>query len=794
MKIAYSIECMFSTFFGSEVWTDLTTRLSNPISIRAGRDSQFDVITPGQMTCELDNNDGALTPGFISSPYYPNVKRGVPVRVNAAIYDKNLATNADLRGGLLPWHKSGNMASVTRVTSSTPNTTFTGPVGRATHNTQSDTFGAGPAYTAYGFIPGKTYTWSIDVKPGVQVTLSVSGIGYGGSSSGTGWQRISQTFTATATVHDITISSFNTTAGQVVDFTGLQIEEGSSYTTFDWNDAIYSRRFTGKIYDWPLAWDNGTYGKTRIASGDIFRQASQRQNLRSFLIEEMILDNPKTLLALDEAQSATSVGNMGTKQSTGNILQRGSGGAIDFGSGTGPPADGSSSVVLTPLSSTQGYYIRTLTDLYTTNFAVEAWINSTTVSMTILDVSNSLIGSAYEGAAFTLSIDAAKKLRWRSDAYANITELVATSPNVVADGQTHHVVANYEQTGSIHRVTLFVDGVQVAQSSYSQTWAFIVAQYLHVGGSTKLPLFTGTLNHVAVYNSMLSADRIKAHYQAGWTGFDGERSDFRISRLASYTGLKSLTPAIRPGVWFLGTSQLGSATILAKSDLDLQQGKGSVYGQGKGGEAAVATMLAVGQSEGGLVYALREGRLGFQNRAYRYNKPRTLVLDASLETISSGLEYHFDDTDFINELLVNTQSGSRIRLVKQSSIDAIGYYSDEVSLLDNNVESAYQTGSWILGMRSSEVPRIKEIGINVLTLPETYYAQVYQLDLSSAIDLVNLPSPPAPLTNVSLFIEGYTEIADKDTITFTLNTSSGDNYDVWQMGSSKLGQTTKLAW
>lgn len=63
-------------------WTDLSSRrLDTAVQLRAGRSAGAPHASPGTCTITLDN-DGALTPLQPTSPYWPHVRRGTPLRVS----------------------------------------------------------------------------------------------------------------------------------------------------------------------------------------------------------------------------------------------------------------------------------------------------------------------------------------------------------------------------------------------------------------------------------------------------------------------------------------------------------------------------------------------------------------------------------------------------------------------------------------------------------------------------------------------------------------------------------------
>ena len=60
-------------------WTDVSAYLdSAPVTIRYGRPTEFDDVSPGVMTVTVRNDDGRFMPGNTASPYYPHIIDDVP--------------------------------------------------------------------------------------------------------------------------------------------------------------------------------------------------------------------------------------------------------------------------------------------------------------------------------------------------------------------------------------------------------------------------------------------------------------------------------------------------------------------------------------------------------------------------------------------------------------------------------------------------------------------------------------------------------------------------------------------
>ena len=69
-------------------WTDITSRCIGPggtpaIEYAYGRPYELGVPEAGELTIDINNADGAFTPGNTASPFYPHVVLGTPVRVSA---------------------------------------------------------------------------------------------------------------------------------------------------------------------------------------------------------------------------------------------------------------------------------------------------------------------------------------------------------------------------------------------------------------------------------------------------------------------------------------------------------------------------------------------------------------------------------------------------------------------------------------------------------------------------------------------------------------------------------------
>jgi hypothetical protein len=73
----------YTTPAASRVWTDITdyVEAQRGLSIQWGRGDQFSSPQPSRLTLTLDNKDGRFTPENAAGAYFPNIKKGRPIRV-----------------------------------------------------------------------------------------------------------------------------------------------------------------------------------------------------------------------------------------------------------------------------------------------------------------------------------------------------------------------------------------------------------------------------------------------------------------------------------------------------------------------------------------------------------------------------------------------------------------------------------------------------------------------------------------------------------------------------------------
>lgn len=772
MPIAPIVEVAFQSLpsAASPVWTDITryVRHEQRIDIRWGARSELEQIQASTLALTLENSDARFTAGNSGSPYYPNVRKNRRIRVRLVHVVSNYALNPSFETNADEWAGNG-----------TPTPSIAQSATRAHHGTKSGlvTWGTGGTVdvrtTLYGLDRGKAYTataWVWVAAGGSPaVRLGVDGIGTGTASSTTGaWQQITYTFTATEVRHTLTLSPATAaTSGHQVWLDEVMVAEGSTATTFDATAPLISPRYNGFVNEWPVEWPNG--GKvalTRITATDVYK-GLDRTDVASFLEEEVLLDQPAAYYPLSEPSGSASAGDLSGGAGGSLVATTVIGGEAQFGSGTGPAADGLTCVKFVPNSATEGTYLAAdvgtdFESASSSNFInVEAWFSTSVVSRTLLGLRSedstyqmeiSLNGSGAVQIAFTFRDT-------DTGVVSSVTRTWVTGN--LANDATHHLVYN-EATGVV-----WIDGVSTGSQSIEPMYRL---RRLHVGAYQGTSMWDGSIAHVAVYaNGSLSSTRIAAHNTAGTTGFSGETADDRVTRICGYAGIDA-----------------GDLTI-----------EGTLFDaiatQGAGNKTALALLREVADTESAKLFSEKDQGIRYQARDVRYNRDVTLTLAAAdLEP----LRFNDNDQQLINRVDGQRPGGAKIRIENTDSQQNYGLYKRPLNVLKTSDADVVDAAQWLVQRFADPAPRLVELPVEGSTLDTTTYRALLAMEVSSLLGITSLPSQ-APASSLSVSVEGCAELIGPADHHFAFYTSPAELDDVWQLDDatySVLGTSTRLAY
>ncbi|MDI9885898.1 carbohydrate binding domain-containing protein [Streptomyces sp. HNM0645] len=757
-----------TTPVASITWTEVTGRadMVRGVSIsNRGTENEQSETQPSTCSLTLDNEDGALTAGRASSPYYPDVRKGVPLRVREITTAKNLITNTGFETDTSGWSSSGTPA-IARVTS---------PVQHGT-GAMRCTWGAVSSQSVrtdvYGLDVGTTYTASAYVRvpagdQAVRLKLATRSTGtdfaFGSySTTNDAWERVTVTFVATEPSLQLRINPQTPTgAGDIAYVDAVQLEEGATATAFDPDGAQFHPRFFGGVNGWPTQW-SGLHATAAITATDVFKTLS-RGSLETMLSQEVLLDGPLGYYPLTEADDSSAAGDLsGTTAGTLAAASFGTGGELSFGGGADAGPDGQGALTLTPPDASNGKYLtgdlgQTFETRSSSAFIfVEGWFSTSTNNRVICGLTST--DNRYQ---IVFSLNGSGLFQIQSTRTGEALTSSAPSTGNLADGAQHHFVYD-EEAG-----TVWVDGVDYAVG----VDLMYRLRHLTVGSWVNGRMWNGQLSHLAFYAPGPSGDiaQYVGHYTTGSTLHIGETGAARAARIASYVG----------------------ATVSATGGTF-----GGIGSQAGLGTSALQHLQDVAAAEGGILIADRaSGTVILQSRDVRYNpSPAISLAHADLDTD----QVRFDDDD---QKLVNIATGTRPggatqRVSNQDSIDAYGPYPKSLTLVketDNEVADALQ---WLVNRFADPPPEMRQVPVDAYTLPLATYRALLDADVSTALAVTGLPGEAAA-SSATVTIEGYTEIIRTRQHYISFHVSRAETDAVWVLNSStysQLDQTTRLAY
>jgi len=146
-----------------------------------------------------------------------------------------------------------------------------------------------------------------------------------------------------------------------------------------------------------------------------------------------------------------------------------------------------------------------------TTFTLELWINTTASSLTGTQAyeGNGLLWSDVGGPGndFTMAM-----LNNGLSFFTGNPDITVTSATAINDGVWHHLVATRTQGGSVE---IFIDGISRGTATTNNN-PLDANPSIAIGGNVlDSRYFAGLIDEVAYYPTVLTVDRIRAHYQAG---------------------------------------------------------------------------------------------------------------------------------------------------------------------------------------------------------------------------------------------------------------------------------------
>lgn len=169
----------------------------------------------------------------------------------------------------------------------------------------------------------------------------------------------------------------------------------------------------------------------------------------------------------------------------------------------------------------------------------------------------------------------------------------------------------------------------------------------------------------------------------------------------------------------------------------------------------------------------------FRPRATLYRQEPDLILDAAVNGIANPFAPVLDDQRIRNDVTVIRVGGSSARATDETSIDAEGLYDDSITLSLFTDDQTVGQANWRLHLGTVPGMRYATITVDFDTAP-TDILRTWLSDLIDVGDLIRIRSLPrqhAP-DDVDLIVQGYTENISQSRWQVTFNCSPGSPYRV----------------
>ena len=232
-------------------------------------------------------------------------------------------------------------------------------------------------------------------------------------------------------------------------------------------------------------------------AGDTVSYTEPATNPQSQYAKDVVADGATDYWRLSESSGSTAYDYASFNDLTlGSTVTHGATGAITGDADTADNFDGSTTGLAATNNAIPG----------PNTFTEEAWFKTTSTSGgKILGFGNANTGtsSSYDRHIY---MDGSGHLYF--GVYNGNTTTIST-PNALNDGQYHYVVASLSSAG----MSLYVDGKFVGNNSNTVAQAY--NGYWRVGGDSSWSganFFTGTIDDVAIYPTVLTTAQIRQHY------------------------------------------------------------------------------------------------------------------------------------------------------------------------------------------------------------------------------------------------------------------------------------------
>jgi hypothetical protein len=573
-------------------------------------------------------------------------------------------------------------------------------------------------------------------------------------------------------------------------------------------------RFTGFITDGPATWQGGPAIESTVtfALQDIMGWLGRSDTLRTMVEQEVLYDQPICFYTLADATGSVTAADTSGNAAPALVQHK-------YGTGTSSVTLGSQGNVIGPIAQVPwGITSSPLTSATfvgsggsgntqlegplpqtvsaASGFSADVWCSQSTA-----DIADCVINIAHSksGASLSVIVDAAtltaRLFYLPSRGGTPVNSSTLTTVNV---GATIYLFVTVSGTTA----TLYCYPAGVGSTVTLTVPAGFTANYLTVGGifggGRGGTDYNGSINCVAVYNSVLSLTRFNAHWSAGaYDNWGGQVAVLGTAPTVTQLILNTIRYAGIPSS-FVATPPTG---VSYPDAYDIT------------GQTPLSMLQLYQQIDGGVLYVSAAGLLTWQDRAARYAAQITPALTLQAGQYESPLPFGPSTQFMVNSATyANNAIPGGVKVVNTTGVAANGTWisGDPASPVTGPwfsytlSVSATPSGdvlgdatSWTTNIYGTPVPRSPSLTIDLGSAMTGSGTQVsraacYATDVGSVIALEGLPSSGPGGTRANfLMAEGLTETfrrtADGTEWTLAFNTSPASQSAAWIAGDPNLG-------
>lgn len=369
------------------------------------------------------------------------------------------------------------------------------------------------------------------------------------------------------------------------------------------------------------------------------------------------------------------------------------------------------------------------------------------------------------------------QLRW--DGFELAFAPASTSTTYYSFGECtadewHHVAVSIDWSGSTRIIRGYLDGVLMFDEiSGHQPVAEVRSVAIGRRATGPSSWFKGDISEVVIYPTALTGEQITELHDATFEGFATELTSERIAFILTESA-------------FLGAP----ITVY-----DLETGVSLMDGPSSPtGTTALESIQQAADTERGWFFIAADGTPTFHNRHYRLLEQATPIATID-ETDYEAIEAGVDDELIFNDVAVSAATEALpFRATDQESIDLFGLRPFDLTIYPDNEDEAYDAAHYIVQQYADDVTRISFLGFEIV--------ETSDIALLLGAEIGDRYNVEAPMNGDDLDLDCYVEkitfdidLSKRFYTTWQLSAASSDQF--WLMGVpgfSEVGVTTHFGY